>query len=83
MASEKEGKIAQMGNRPVKAAESTVFNSGIDETVYSNGQTRHEDFQSSVRTETMGHYRSLLVSIQAFNGGLSRSILPIRTHRCI
>src|SRR5262245_63214867 len=25
-------------------------------------------------------YRSLLVSIQAFNGGLSRSILPIRTH---
>src|SRR5262245_29286793 len=25
-------------------------------------------------------YRSLLVSIQAFNGGLRRSILPIRTH---
>src|SRR5215475_9236086 len=25
-------------------------------------------------------YRSLLVSIQAFNGGLSRSILPIRTN---
>jgi len=24
--------------------------------------------------------RSLLVSIQAFNSGLSRSILPIRTH---
>ena len=44
---------------------------------------RHEDFQSSCRTETMCHYRSLLVSIQAFNGGLSRSILPIRTHRDI
>src|SRR5436309_2161870 len=28
----------------------------------------------------MCHYRSLLVSIQAFNGALSRSILPIRTH---
>ena len=41
---------------------------------------RHEDFQSSCRTETMCTYRSLLVSIQAFNGGLSRSILPIRTH---
>ena len=25
---------------------------------------RHEDFQSSCRTETMRHYRSLLVSIQ-------------------
>jgi hypothetical protein len=44
---------------------------------------RHEDFQSSYRTETICHYRSLLVSIQAFNGGLSRSILPIRTHRDI
>src|SRR4029453_3946763 len=42
---------------------------------------RHEDFQSSCRTETMRHYRSLLVSIQQLNGGLSRSILPIRTHR--
>ena len=31
---------------------------------------RHEDFQPSCRTETMCHYRSLLVSIQAFNGGL-------------
>jgi hypothetical protein len=44
---------------------------------------RHEDFQSSYRSGTMCHYRSLLVSIQAFNRGLSRSILPIRTHRCI
>jgi len=26
------------------------------------------------------HYRSLLVPIQAFNGGLSQAILPIRTH---
>jgi hypothetical protein len=41
---------------------------------------RYEDFQSSCRTATMGHDRSLLVSIQAFNGGLSRSILPIRAH---
>jgi hypothetical protein len=41
---------------------------------------RHEDFQSSYRTETMCHYRSLLVSIQVFNGASSRSILPIRTH---
>ena len=47
---------------------------------------RHEDFQSSYRTGTMCHYRSLLVSIQGFNGGLSpvlvgvASILPIRTH---
>jgi len=39
--------------------------------------------QSFYRAETTGHYRSLLVSIQAFNGGLSRSILPIRTHRYI
>jgi hypothetical protein len=44
---------------------------------------RHEDFQSSCRSGTMCHYRSLLVSIQAFNGGLSRSILPIRTHSSI
>ena len=29
------------------------------------------------------HYRSLLVSIQAFNGALRRSILPIRTHSVI
>src|SRR5215813_3061923 len=42
--------------------------------------TRHEDFQSSVRTETMGHYRSLLVSIQAFDAGFRSLILPIRTH---
>ena len=28
---------------------------------------RHEDFQSSYCTETMCCYRSLLVSIQAFN----------------
>jgi len=42
--------------------------------------TRHEDFQSSDRTETICRYRSLFVSIQAFNAGLSRSILPIRTH---
>ena len=41
---------------------------------------RHEDFQSSYRSETMCHHRSLLVSIQAFNGGVSPSILPIRTH---
>ena len=41
---------------------------------------RHEDFQCSCRTETMCHYRSLLVSIQAFNGGFSRSILPIRAY---
>jgi hypothetical protein len=40
---------------------------------------RHEDFQSSCR-ETICHHRSLLVSIQAFNGSLSQSILPIRTH---
>jgi hypothetical protein len=41
---------------------------------------RHEDFQSSCRSGTMCHHRSLLVSIQALNAGLSRSILPIRTH---
>jgi hypothetical protein len=41
---------------------------------------RHEDFQSSVSTETMCHYWSLFVSIQAFKGCLSRSIFPIRTH---
>jgi hypothetical protein len=44
---------------------------------------RHEDFQSSCRSGTMCHYRSLLVSIQAFNAGLNRSILPIRTHSAI
>src|SRR5215510_7445133 len=44
---------------------------------------RHEDFQSSYRSETMCTYRSLLVSIQAFNRGLSRSILPIPTHSVI
>src|SRR5262249_19584814 len=42
--------------------------------------TRYEDFQSSCRSGTMCHHRSLLVSIQVFNRGLSRSILPIRTH---
>src|SRR6266446_7784395 len=47
------------------------------------GSGRQEDFQSSCRTGTMCHHRSLLVSIQAFNGGLSRSILPIRTHSVI
>src|SRR5262244_2598984 len=30
---------------------------------------RHEDFQSSCRSGTMCAYRSLLVSIQAFNAG--------------
>src|SRR5262245_24218843 len=44
------------------------------------GTTRYEDFQSSCRSGTMCHHRSLLVSIQAFNGGLRPSILPIRTH---
>jgi hypothetical protein len=44
-------------------------------------QTRHEDFQSSYRRGTMCHHRSLLASIQAFNAGLNRSILPIRTHK--
>jgi len=44
---------------------------------------RTENFQSSCRSGTMCPYRSLLVSIQAFNGGLSRSILPIRTHSVI
>src|SRR5207342_1041608 len=43
-------------------------------------QSLKRDFQSSCRSGTMCHYRPLLVSIQAFNGGLSRSILPIRTH---
>src|SRR5262245_8082037 len=46
-------------------------------------RSRYEDFQSSCRTETICRYRSLLVSIQAFNGGLGRSILPIRTHSVI
>jgi hypothetical protein len=41
---------------------------------------RHEDFQSSCRSGTMCHYRSLLVSIQAFNGGALTSILPIPAH---
>ena len=44
---------------------------------------RHEDFQSSYRTETMCTYRSLYVSIQAFNGGALTFILPIRTHSSI
>jgi hypothetical protein len=35
---------------------------------------RHEDFQSCYRSETMCHYRSLCVSVQAFNGGRSRSL---------
>jgi hypothetical protein len=41
---------------------------------------RHEDFQSSCCTGTMCHYRSLCVSIRAFDACSSRSILPIRTH---
>jgi hypothetical protein len=41
---------------------------------------RHEDFQSSYRTETMCHHRSLFVSIQAFNAAPLTFILPIRTH---
>src|SRR5262245_49159982 len=44
---------------------------------------RHEDFQSSCRSETMCTYRSLLVSIRGFNGGFRRLILPIRTHSVI
>ena len=48
-----------------------------------NRMTRAEDFQSSCRTETMCHHRSLLVSIQAFNAGALTFILPIRTHRGI
>jgi hypothetical protein len=36
---------------------------------------RHEDFQSSRRSGTMCHHRSLLVSIQAFKGGLRRHLL--------
>jgi hypothetical protein len=48
--------------------------------VFDQIDYRHEDFQSSCRSEIMCHHRSLLVSIQAFNGGVSPSILPIRTH---
>jgi hypothetical protein len=44
---------------------------------------RYEDFQSSCRSGTMCPYRSLLVSIQAFNGGFRSLILPIRTHSVI
>src|SRR4029453_18733564 len=44
---------------------------------------RHEDFQSCCRSGTMCHHRSLLVSIQAFNGGFRSPILPIRTHSVI
>src|SRR5262249_37033960 len=32
---------------------------------------------------TMGHHRSLLVSIRAFNSGFRSLILPIRTHSLI
>src|SRR5262249_46544596 len=39
----------------------------------------YEDFESSCRSGTMCPYRSLLVSIQALNGDLSRSILPDST----
>src|SRR5215831_3975842 len=53
---------------------------GLDETICRGRVRRYEDFQSSCRTETMCTYRSLLVSIQAFDGALSPSILPIRTH---
>ena len=41
---------------------------------------RHEDFQSSYCTETMGYHGSLFVSIRAFNAGALTFILPIRTH---
>jgi hypothetical protein len=51
--------------------------------VFDQIDYRHEDFQSSCRSGTMWHYRSLSVSIQVFNGGLSGSILPIRTHSAI
>jgi len=54
------------------------FNSVTGTVTESNH--RHEDFQSSYRSGTMCHHRSLLVSIQEFNGGVSPSILPIRTH---
>src|SRR5262249_18985862 len=53
---------------------------GVVSWIVVMGLSRHEDFQSSCRIETMCHDWSLLVSIQAFDGGLSRSILPIRTH---
>ena len=41
---------------------------------------RYEDFQSSDRTETMCYHRSLLVSIQPFNGDVLTFIFSIRTH---
>src|SRR5262249_21771528 len=44
---------------------------------------RYEDFQSSCRSGTMCHHRSLLVSIQAFNGGLRQPLLPIQTHSVV
>src|SRR5437899_9610630 len=50
---------------------------------FAESITRHEDFQSSRRAGTMCHHWSLLVSIQALDGGLSRSILPIRTYSVI
>src|SRR5262249_58094140 len=54
------------------------FNSiGETNRLQPTGHTRHEDFQSSYRTETMCTYRSLLVSIQAFNGGFLRPIFHI------
>jgi hypothetical protein len=52
----------------------------VEDFAYGQEQNRHEDFQSSNRSGTMCYDRSLLVSIQAFDGGLSRLILPIRTH---
>src|SRR6266481_2865962 len=45
-----------------------------------NESARHEDFQSSHRSGTMCHYRSVLVSIQAFNTSALPFTLPIRTH---
>ena len=57
------------------------FNLALSDILGKARGSRNEDFQSSCRSGTMCHHRSLLVSIQAFNGGLSRSILPIRTNR--
>ena len=48
------------------------------------GRSRTADTRIfSCRSGTMCHYRSLLVSIQAFDAGFSRSILPIRAHSVI
>jgi len=73
-------KVATSDFRGVRG--STCVAAICDEVAFWNFEpnSRHEDFQSSCRSETICHYRSLLVSIQAFNGRLSRSMLPIRTH---